>query len=53
MLVNVNRSLPALVRVEAEEYFHQRPRKLGLELKRQEDTLPIYTAERIERPAAN
>jgi uncharacterized protein (TIGR03435 family) len=27
--------------------------KLGLELKRQEDTLPIYTAERIERPAAN
>jgi hypothetical protein len=53
MLVNVNRSLPALVRVEAVEYFHQRPRKLGLELKRQEDTLPIYTAERIERPAAN
>jgi len=27
--------------------------KLGLELKRQEDTLPIYTAESIERPAAN
>jgi hypothetical protein len=27
--------------------------KLGLELKRQEDTLPIYTVERIERPAAN
>ena len=27
--------------------------KLGLELKRQEDILPVYTAERIERPAAN
>jgi uncharacterized protein (TIGR03435 family) len=27
--------------------------KLGLELKRQEDILPIYTVERIERPAAN
>jgi uncharacterized protein (TIGR03435 family) len=27
--------------------------KLGLELKRQEDTLPVYTVERIERPAAN
>ena len=27
--------------------------KLGLELKRQEDILPIYTAERIDRPAAN
>jgi uncharacterized protein (TIGR03435 family) len=27
--------------------------KLGLELKRQEDTVPIYTAEHIERPAAN
>ena len=26
--------------------------KLGLELKRQEDTLPVYTVERIERPAA-
>jgi uncharacterized protein (TIGR03435 family) len=26
---------------------------LGLELKRQEDTLPVYTVERIERPAAN
>ena len=27
--------------------------KLGLELKQQEDTLPVYTVERIERPAAN
>jgi uncharacterized protein (TIGR03435 family) len=27
--------------------------KLGLELKRQEDILPTYTAERIERPAVN
>jgi uncharacterized protein (TIGR03435 family) len=27
--------------------------KLGLELKRQEDVLPVYTVERIERPAAN
>ena len=27
--------------------------KLGLELKRQEGILPVYTAERIERPAAN
>ncbi len=27
--------------------------KLGLELNRQEDILPVYTAERIERPAAN
>jgi uncharacterized protein (TIGR03435 family) len=26
---------------------------LGLELKRQEEILPVYTAERIERPAAN
>ncbi len=28
-------------------------RKLGLELKRQEDILPVYTAERIERPVGN
>jgi uncharacterized protein (TIGR03435 family) len=27
--------------------------KLGLELKRQEDILPAYTVERIERPATN
>jgi uncharacterized protein (TIGR03435 family) len=27
--------------------------KLGLELKRQEDVLPVYAVERIERPAAN
>jgi uncharacterized protein (TIGR03435 family) len=27
--------------------------KLGLELKRQEGILPVYTVERIERPAAN
>jgi uncharacterized protein (TIGR03435 family) len=27
--------------------------KLGLELKRQEDTLPMYTVESIERPVAN
>jgi uncharacterized protein (TIGR03435 family) len=27
--------------------------KLGLELKRQEDILPVYTAERIERPVVN
>lgn len=27
--------------------------KIGLELKRQEDTLPVYTVEHIERPAAN
>jgi uncharacterized protein (TIGR03435 family) len=27
--------------------------KLGLELQRQEDTLPVYTVERIERPTAN
>jgi uncharacterized protein (TIGR03435 family) len=27
--------------------------KLGLELKRQEDILPVYTVERVERPAAN
>ena len=27
--------------------------KLGLELKREKDRLPVYTAERIERPAAN
>jgi uncharacterized protein (TIGR03435 family) len=27
--------------------------KLGLQLKRQEDILPVYTVERIERPAAN
>ena len=27
--------------------------KLGLELKRQEDILPVYNVERIERPAAN
>jgi len=27
--------------------------KLGLELKRQEDILPVYTAERLERPGAN
>jgi uncharacterized protein (TIGR03435 family) len=27
--------------------------RLGLELKRQEDVLPIYTAERIERPTVN
>jgi uncharacterized protein (TIGR03435 family) len=27
--------------------------KLGLELKRQNDILPVYTVERIERPAAN
>jgi hypothetical protein len=26
---------------------------VGLELKRQEDILPVYTVERIERPAAN
>jgi hypothetical protein len=30
-----------------------RARKLDLELERQEDILPVYTAERIERPAAN
>ncbi|QOY87772.1 TIGR03435 family protein [Paludibaculum fermentans] len=28
-------------------------RKLGLELKRQQDTLSVYTVEHIERPAAN
>jgi len=28
-------------------------RKLGLELKRQEDTLAVYTVERIERPSIN
>jgi uncharacterized protein (TIGR03435 family) len=27
--------------------------KLGLELKRQEDVLPVYTVERVERPTAN
>jgi hypothetical protein len=27
--------------------------KLGLELKRLDDTLPVYTVERIERAAAN
>lgn len=27
--------------------------KLGLELKPQQDTLPVYTVERIERPASN
>ena len=27
-------------------------RKLGLELKRQEATVPVYTVEHIERPAA-
>jgi hypothetical protein len=27
--------------------------KLGLALKRQEDILPVYTVERIERPAAD
>jgi hypothetical protein len=27
--------------------------KLGLELNRQQDILPVYTVERIERPAAN
>jgi len=27
--------------------------KLGLELRRQQDILPVYTVERIERPAAN
>jgi len=27
--------------------------KLGLELKRQEDVLPVYTVERIERPVVN
>ncbi len=27
--------------------------KLGLELKRQEDILPVYTAERLEHPSAN
>ena len=27
--------------------------KLGLELKRQENILPVYTIERIERPGAN
>jgi uncharacterized protein (TIGR03435 family) len=27
--------------------------KIGLELKRQEDILPVYTAERIERPGTN
>jgi len=27
--------------------------KLGLEMKRQEEVLPVYTVERIERPAAN
>jgi len=27
--------------------------KLGLELKRQQDTLPVYTVERFERPVAN
>ena len=27
--------------------------KLGLELHRQEEILPVYTVERIERPAAN
>jgi uncharacterized protein (TIGR03435 family) len=27
--------------------------KLGLALQRQEDILPVYTVERIERPAAN
>jgi uncharacterized protein (TIGR03435 family) len=27
--------------------------KLGLELRRQEEILPVYTVERIERPAAN
>jgi uncharacterized protein (TIGR03435 family) len=27
--------------------------KLGLELRQQEATLPVYTVERIERPAAN
>ena len=28
-------------------------RKLGLELHRQEETLPVYTVERIERPSTN
>jgi uncharacterized protein (TIGR03435 family) len=28
-------------------------RKLGLELKRREDVLPVYTVERIQRPGAN
>ncbi|HLK18946.1 MAG TPA: TIGR03435 family protein [Bryobacteraceae bacterium] len=28
-------------------------RKLGLELRRQEETLPVYTVERIERPVGN
>jgi len=27
--------------------------KLGLELNRQEDRLPVYTVERIEHPATN
>jgi uncharacterized protein (TIGR03435 family) len=27
--------------------------KLGLELNRQEDVLPVYTVEHIERPATN
>jgi hypothetical protein len=27
--------------------------KLGLELHRQEEVLPVYTVERIDRPAVN
>ena len=27
--------------------------KLGLELRRQDETLPVYTVERIERPSIN
>jgi len=27
--------------------------KLGLELHRQEETLPVYTIERLKRPAVN
>jgi uncharacterized protein (TIGR03435 family) len=27
--------------------------KLGLELRRQEDTVPVYTVEHIERPITN
>jgi len=49
---------PPLNAIPAENPFASLPTiftvlgKLGLELKRQEDILPVYTVERIERPAA-
>jgi len=50
--------LPAAAQSQAFEVIFRRPptiftvlRKLGLELKQHEATVPVYTVEHIERPA--